>query len=82
MSRSKPQPEKRQEPITDVNVRMPFGKYRGETIQDILDCDPNYLVWAHNNTDFELGHELLELAENQGKPDHHFKGFSARYDPR
>lgn len=61
---------------------MPFGKYRGETIQDILDVDPNYLVWVHNNTDFELGYELLEEAENNGKPNHTFKGWTSRYDPR
>lgn len=80
MSRSTPiQPR---EPVTDVNHVMTFGRYRGDTVQDILDNDPHYLVWVHSNTDFELGHELLEQAENNGKPDHEFKGFTARYDPR
>jgi hypothetical protein len=81
MSRSNRQIECR-EPITDRKQLIGFGKYKAETIQDILDNDPQYLVWLHENTDFELGHELLEEAENNGKPDHEFKGFTARYDPR
>lgn len=57
---------------------MTFGKYRGDRIQDILDNDPHYLVWCHENTDFELDHELLEEAENNGRPNHMFKGYTSR----
>lgn len=77
MSRSQPHIERR-EPITDRNKVIGFGRYKAETIQDILDNDPQYLVWLHENTDFELGHELLEEAENNGKPDHEFKGWTQR----
>lgn len=70
------------QPVTNKKYVLRFGKYAGETIQDVLDNDPLYLVWLHENTDFELGYELLELAENNGKPEHTFKGFTARNDPR
>jgi uncharacterized protein (DUF3820 family) len=39
---------------------MPFGKYKGETIADLLFNDPAYLEWLHKNTDFELDHVLLD----------------------
>jgi hypothetical protein len=39
---------------------MPFGKYKGETIADLLFDDPAYLEWLHNNTDFELHADLLD----------------------
>jgi ABC-type Zn uptake system ZnuABC Zn-binding protein ZnuA len=33
-------------------------------IVDILDYDPNYLIWLHNNSEyFELDYKLLEIAE-------------------
>lgn len=69
-------------PVTDRKMLMPFGKYAGESIADILDCDPNYLVWIHNNTQFELGHELLDEAELQGKPRHAFSDWTERTDPQ
>lgn len=43
---------------------MTFGKYKGETVGDVLYYNSPYLVWLHNNSDFfELGDELLEEAE-------------------
>ena len=56
----------KREPITDRNTVISFGKYKGESIADILEIDPQYLVWLHNNSSFfELGCELLEEAEEQ-----------------
>lgn len=28
-----------------------FGKYRGQSVPDVIRSDPQYLLWAHNNTD-------------------------------
>jgi uncharacterized protein (DUF3820 family) len=62
MSRSTPQ--RKPEPISDIDHVMTFGKYKGEAIVDILDYDPNYLIWLHNNSEyFELDYKLLEIAE-------------------
>lgn len=76
MSRSTPQVKR--QPITDRQFVMPFGKWKGETIEHLLVDDPQYLVWLHKNTEFELGHELLEEAEEGGKPNHEFKGYTRR----
>ena len=67
--------------ITDRKAVLVFGKYKGESIQDVLDNDPQYLVWLHENNEFfELGWELLEEAS---KPrEHTFSGYTNRYDPR
>ncbi len=55
----------KREPITDRNTAIAFGKYKGESIGDLIEINPQYLVWLHNNNDFfELGYELLEEAEN------------------
>lgn len=47
---------------------MPFGKYRGETIEDIIEVDPDYLVWVTENTDLELHAALMELVEARHRP--------------
>lgn len=31
---------------------MPFGKYKGQTFQKILDEDIDYLVWLFTKTEF------------------------------
>jgi hypothetical protein len=56
--------------VTDQETVLWFGKYRGCTIRDVLHDDPHYLVWANDNVEsFELGHELLEVAECDADPD-------------
>jgi hypothetical protein len=41
--------------------RLPFGKHKGETIEEILDNDPNYLDWAVGYIDgFTLAEDVLK----------------------
>ena len=42
---------------------MPFGKYRGLSVADIIEEDPQYLEWLCRNTDFELNHILMDELE-------------------
>lgn len=35
--------------LTDT---IPFGKYKGALVGSILQSDPGYLVWAHENEEF------------------------------
>ena len=30
---------------------MPFGKYAGNTIEQVIDEDPPYIYWVHKNVD-------------------------------
>lgn len=43
---------------------MPFGKYKGEFIADILVEDPDYLIWASENITGEVKEAI----------DYHLKG--------
>lgn len=61
------QNQQRREPITDRRFILGFGRYKGYSVDDILDADPGYLVWLTENTDFELGYDLLDEAENGGR---------------
>lgn len=45
------------------NDPMPFGKYKGKTIGDIIQEDPSYLSWCVDNLSFELDDECIELME-------------------
>lgn len=73
MSRSK---QIKRNIVTDRNTVLTFGKWKGASIDELLLDDPQYLVWLHNNTEFELGHELLEEAE--AGPSHEFSGYTKR----
>ena len=46
--------------IYDMDDDMPFGKYKGHTIEDILIDDPDYMVWVAENTDLDLTNEVQE----------------------
>ena len=35
--------------FADEDTILTFGKYRGRTVADIIEEDPAYLVWAHEN---------------------------------
>lgn len=63
MSRSTP--VRKLDPIDSLDHVLTFGKYKGETVGDILEVDPQYLIWLHNNSEFfELNYRLLEIAED------------------
>lgn len=44
---------------SDLAPRMPFGKYRGKTVSEVLEQDPSYLRWFCDCVD---GNEVLKLA--------------------
>lgn len=32
-----------------LSIPMPFGKYRGRTVNDVMEKDPSYLAWCARN---------------------------------
>lgn len=55
-------------PIRDRTYVLTFGKYKGMEIDEVMELNPQYLVWLHNNNDFfELDHLLLDEAEENSK---------------
>jgi hypothetical protein len=66
--------------ISDMRYVLPFGRYKGETIAQVLKDDPFYLVWANDEVDWlDLDHKILELAENNGKEIHEDKSTYAKW---
>jgi hypothetical protein len=39
---------------------MPFGKFKGETISDLLDDEPEYIRWLIDKTDTVLHPDVVE----------------------
>lgn len=78
MSRSSQ--HRKPEPITDKNHVLTFGKYKGESIADILETNPQYLVWLHFNSEFfELDASLLEEAEEYATTIESESNFNRRF---
>jgi hypothetical protein len=77
VSRSNPQPEHKRQ-ITDLHQRVGFGKYAVETVQDVLDNDPGYILWLDANTDIDICSTILSEAEDKSKPEHMFKNWTKR----
>lgn len=42
--------------------KMLFGKYKGNTIDSILENNPSYLVWLDENTAFKVPNKQLNEA--------------------
>lgn len=41
--------------IIELNDTMPFGKYKGKTLQEVIDTDKSYIEWVVNNVkDYQL----------------------------
>lgn len=50
--------------IYDLDDTIAFGKYEGKTIQEILDCDAQYLHWCIQNLEsFALSEAAMSVAK-------------------
>jgi hypothetical protein len=61
-------------PISKIDHKLTFGKYKGETLQEVADKDVQYLAWCMKNIDgFTLMGEArdycIKAAENVSVPD-------------
>ncbi len=55
----------KREPIRDPNWRFKTGQYAGETISDVLYCNPGYIQHLMEKTDFDVHADLFEGAEER-----------------
>jgi hypothetical protein len=54
--------------------KMPFGKYNGATVEDVVRCDPKYIEWLLTNSttarfDFEVNELVAEVQGYEASPD-------------
>jgi hypothetical protein len=52
------------ETISDTSFVMPWGKYRGQSIQNLLENDPRYLAWVATSTTLDFSYDLQETIED------------------
>ena len=45
---------------------MPFGKYEGEQIEDLIEDHPHYVKWLVEDTDTQFDEETMELITKKG----------------
>ena len=50
----------REYPVLGLDDCLPFGKHRGELVRDVVELDPNWLIWALENiSTFEVSDEVM-----------------------
>ena len=51
--------------IKGLDYHFNFGKHNGQTIEEVLELDPSYLIWVNNNiTWFKINPVIIEEAES------------------
>jgi len=41
-----------------------FGKFKGKTIEEVIEIEPSYIVWLHGKNLIEIDDETLRKAKN------------------
>jgi len=42
---------------------MPFGKHKGESLRDVCEYEPGYILWLHREKVLKISRRLRKLAE-------------------
>ena len=54
----------RKVPFYGLETPLGFGKYRGETLEAVIRCDPTYVIWALQTLErFEIAEEAIALLD-------------------
>ncbi len=49
----------------NINDKIPLGKYEGEYVKNLINRNPFYLQWLHNNTIFKLDEDTFFLLRKE-----------------
>lgn len=61
-----------------LSSKMYFGKYKGETIEDIIENDPQYVDWCLENVKhFSLNDEAEELLNSIERGYNEYGGYAS-----
>jgi uncharacterized protein (DUF3820 family) len=52
-------------PKRGLQYVMPFGKYKGDTIQDIIATEPLYILFLHKRDIISLEEEVIDAAQRK-----------------
>ena len=45
-------------PILSMSSYLTFGRYKGQTVADVVDINPEYIIWVEENTDWVFDDEV------------------------
>ena len=52
--------------LIGLNYAFHFGKYKGEILKDVLEEDPNYIIWCSDSIDwFDLDTDVYDMASEK-----------------
>ena len=51
--------------ITDREWKLPFGKWKGTSIGELIDIAPEYIEWLISKDMIDLDHKLLDELEER-----------------
>ncbi|MCH8978297.1 MAG: hypothetical protein IH945_03525 [Armatimonadetes bacterium] len=54
----------REYPPLDWDDTFPYGKHKGETLRDLVDEQPEYLVWIRDNHSTRFSEDVLYALKN------------------
>jgi hypothetical protein len=58
-----------------------FGKFKGKTIEEVIEIEPSYIVWLHGKKLIEIDDETLRKAKNAQREDYLERlAFSCRHE--
>ena len=58
-----------------------FGKFKGKTIEEVIEIEPSYVVWLHGKKLIEIDDETLRKAKNAQREDYLERlAFSCRHE--
>lgn len=49
--------------IKALSYKMTFGKYKGMSVEEILEIDANYILWLSDEKITKVSEEILQYAE-------------------
>lgn len=58
-----------------------FGKFKGKTIEEVIEIEPSYIVWLHGKNLIKIDDETLRKAKNAQR-DYYLESipFSCRHE--
>lgn len=55
-------------------IPLSFGKYKGQTPEDVADGDPSYIAWLYENVPGNVSRELYLACEREKWDDYGYPG--------
>ena len=56
--------------FTERETVIGFGKHKGLTVSEILEVDPSYIIWLHENTEISFRNGVIREATEADYEDH------------